>query len=388
MRNLLFQLFFFVKTLFGFGQQLPPEELCVLPVVLQENSGMLALTADSILFINDSNNPPLIYLADTTGVVLKEVYVTGFPNTDWEELAYDGGDRIFVGNFGNNLNNRQDLSIGVLSLNELLSSDTVPLIDTILFSYARQNAFPPPPAKRDYDVEAMIYHNDSLFLFSKNRRDPFDGKVYQYSLPAEGGTYNLSPVDSFSSGQGLMLSYWITAAAYQEGTETLLLLGYDKLWRFDNSKSPYFFNGKTPTVYSLNGLTPKEAIDFVEDSLIYMSDERSALGQQRLYRASLYNPTISLQETRGTTELTLKSNQVEDSLMLSLTTDKQVKLMYEIFSVEGLRMQYGKLGEYALGQHDIQINIPDLAFGGYVLNVLIDNKPNAFRFIKPYQATN
>lgn len=388
MRSFIFQFLFFLKTLGGFGQQLPPQEVTVLPNVLEENSGMVVLSPDSILFINDSGNPPIVYLTDTLGNILHQTYISNFTNVDWEEMTFDGSNRIFIGDFGNNANARQDLKIGAFRLDALINQDTVRSEYAINLNYQRQTGFPPASQQRHYDMEAMIFSNDSLYLFSKNRTDPFNGKVYQYSLPASAGTYNLAPTDSFISGSGLMASYWITGASYQKATKHLVLLGYDKLWSFENVQPPFFFNGNQPTVFTFNTFTQKECVDFVNDSLLYLSDERSVTGNQKLYKAKFSTPTFALSELKNSSELTLLTTQIKDTLELRLKTEKQVKLLFEVFSVDGKRPLYGKLGSFEKGEHKLIINAEKLGPGGYVLNVLIDGVPNAYRFTKPYQFEN
>ncbi|MDZ7846785.1 MAG: hypothetical protein U5L96_08435 [Owenweeksia sp.] len=83
------------------------------------------------------------------------------------------------------------------------------------FSYAPQKSFPPEKAKRNFDLEAMVYANDSLFLFTKNRTQPFSGYTYLYAMPAKPGTYQLSPIDSISLGEGLRELYWVGGAAFE-----------------------------------------------------------------------------------------------------------------------------------------------------------------------------
>ncbi len=372
----------------GFGQQLPPQQLTVLPNVLEENSGMVVLSADSILFINDSGNPPIVFLTDTLGNILHQTYISNFANKDWEELTFDGNNRIFIGDFGNNANARQNLKIGAFRLNELLTQDTVQTEYLINLSYQRQTAFPPVSQQLHYDMEAMIFNNDSLYLFSKNRTDPFNGKVYQYTLPALAGTYHVAPVDSFVSGAGVMASFWITGAAYKASDKHLVLLGYDKLWSFRNVNPPFFFNGNTPTIYAFNTFTQKECVDFVNDTLLYISDESSFAGTQNLYKAQFNSPSFALSELKNSSELTLLTTQIKDTLELNLKTDKQVKVVFEVFSVDGKRPLYGKLGNFEKGEHKLIINAERLDPGGYVLNVLIDGVPNAYRFTKPYQFKN
>lgn len=389
MKNILFQFLFFLKTIGGFGQQLPPQQVTLLSPELEENSGMVVLGADSILFVNDSGNPPILYLSDTLGNILKAVYVADFPNNDWEELAYDGIDRLFIGDFGNNSNTRTDLSIASVSLTQVLQQDTVRSLTQMHISYQRQQNFPPPANARHYDMEAMVFAQDSLYLFSKNRTVPFDGKVYQYSVPNVSGSYMLEPRDSFVTGNGLMASYWVTAAAYRGAKRELLLLGYDKLWRFNQSGPPFFFSGSVASVYSFNNFSQKESIEYVGDSIVYLSDEASVSGPQRLYVLQLPSQGIGLTEaTPQPYSLSVEQHWVKDSINLQFTTSVEASVVFEVFSVTGERVLFGKLGKYNSGTFPLFIDASKLKAGGYVLNVLVNGKPNAFKLRKAYTFKN
>ncbi len=390
MKNLFFQLLFFLKTLGGMGQSLPPQQMAILPQSLEENSGMVVLSPDSILFLNDGGNPPYVYLTDSTGRLQKEVYVQGFPNVDWEELAYDGGHRFFIGDFGNNANARTDLRIGAFDLRDFLTKDSIFPLALMHMAYQRQQNFPALADERHYDMEAMLFAQDSLYLFSKNRTDPFNGKVYQYSLPVVSGNYVLSPVDSFVTGLGLMASYWITAAAYHQKSQQLLLLGYDKLWHFEHAHPPKFFQSGSGKAYAFTNFTQKEAVDFVSDSLVYLSEEASFSSVQSLHRVVLPGARLSLKEGVSVPySLDLLNNsKVLDTLFLSLKTKGEVGLLYEIFSLEGRRVLFGKLGSRQNGAYALEIDVQALGPGSYVLNVLVNGRPNAFRFVKPYPFKN
>jgi hypothetical protein len=389
MKNLFFQFLFFLKTLTGVGQPIPPQPLATLPPVLEENSGMVVLGADSILFINDSGNDAALYLSDVSGQILKTVYVRDFPNRDWEELTYDGLDALYIGDFGNNGNARTDLQIASVSLAQVLYQDTVVPLKIMEIAYQRQQGFPPAPQARHYDMEAMVWAQDSLYLFSKNRTDPFDGKVYQYALPTLSGTYLLAPKDSFTTGAGLMASYWITGAAYHPLTRELVLLGYDKLWWFKQAEPPFFFSGSQVSSHAFNGFTQKESIDFVNDTLLYLSDEASVSGVQRLYAVQLPSQHIGLEEQPLLPyALSLQNTWIKDSVLLDFSTSEESELLYEIFSIDGKRVLFGKLGTVEAGKHELFINTAALEAGGYVLNVLVNRRPNAFKIKKAYPFKN
>jgi len=70
------------------------------PETLAENSG-LSLFNQSLWTINDGGNGTLIYELDTLGNVLREVFIEGVNNVDWEALTQNES-HLFIGDFGNN----------------------------------------------------------------------------------------------------------------------------------------------------------------------------------------------------------------------------------------------------------------------------------------------
>ena len=91
------------------GQQL--RELCTLPATLAENSGMLVSAPNRIWLHNDGGNPAKLYLIDTIGTILKEITIQNATNVDWEDMTTDYQGHLYVGDIGNNNNNRQNLRI-------------------------------------------------------------------------------------------------------------------------------------------------------------------------------------------------------------------------------------------------------------------------------------
>jgi hypothetical protein len=143
--------------------------------------------------------------------------LTGTKNIDWEEITQDDA-YVYIGDFGNNVNgNRTDLQILRIQKNSLLQP---PLkIDTIKFSYATQTNFTPTGSNRtNYDCEAFVVTQDSIYLFTK---EWLTNKTSLYQLPKTPGTYNASLV-AVLDVQGL-----ITGAMLLESKRLLVLCGYN-----------------------------------------------------------------------------------------------------------------------------------------------------------------
>ncbi len=239
--------------------------VCALPDELDESSGLIALNDSSFISHNDGGDGPHLYFFNRKGEVQRTVRIGNGTNTDWEDLAIAPDGRIYVGAFGNNGHRRTDLKIYVLPSFYLWSGDTV-YADSMRITYANQTAFPPKASEQEYDCEAMVFYNDSLFLFSKNWTSPYTGFVKMYGLPAKPGAYTLSAIDSVKLGSVKELS-WVTSAATD--FDHLYLLGYGTIWRFDISSG---FKLNKPTTLSLSHFSQKEGIS-IAGSRLYITDE-------------------------------------------------------------------------------------------------------------------
>ena len=121
-------------------------------------------------------------------------------------------------------------------------------------------------------MEAMVWYQDTLHLFSKNRTDPFTGYTYQYKIPAIPGTYAVNPADSFKTGDGPDLFFWITGAAFNPIDTELILLSHDRLWKFSGFDGSRFFSGKNSLI-TLTTYSQKEGICYAKENTWYLTDE-------------------------------------------------------------------------------------------------------------------
>lgn len=241
-----------------------------LPNGLQESSG-LAIESEQVFWShNDSGGASALTAFDSSGVALRILNLNNAANIDWEELAQDDAGNLYIGDIGNNANERQDLIIYRIPAPASILTDTVSA-EIIQVSYGDQTAFPPALASFDFDMEAMIWLNDSLYFFSKNRTDPFDGYTRMYGIPAVPGIQVATVMDSFYTGPGPKELWWVTAADISPDASQLVLLSSDKLWHFSCFTAPRFFDGRV-TQFNFP-LTQKEAIAFQSDSRLLLTDE-------------------------------------------------------------------------------------------------------------------
>lgn len=284
----------------GFSQNLSLNLSGLLPNELKETSGLAITPGGKFWSHNDSGNGPNLYEVSSGGGLLRTLFIENTQNKDWEDLAIDDQGRIYIGDFGNNSNNRQDLAIYRINNPDQLTADTT-LADTISFSYANQRTFPPHTSEWNFDCEAFFWFQDSLYLFTKNRTNPFNGYTNMYRIPAETGTHSAILVDSFFTGLGLKEQYWIAAADISPDGKRMILLGYDRLWLFHCYAGTDFFGGGVREM-RLGGLTQKEAVAFLNETELYITDEDAPFfGGQNIYKTTLEPWADSLNLNLGDT---------------------------------------------------------------------------------------
>ncbi|MDQ4141213.1 MAG: hypothetical protein M3142_11900 [Bacteroidota bacterium] len=226
---------------------------------VKESSGLELTSDEAALWTHaDSGNPPLLYQVNATGKLLKTVDVPHTTNLDWEDLTKDNNGYLYIGDFGNNYNSRKNLRIFRVNENDVSNPDT------ISFSYADQEAF--PPAKKDwtFNCEAFFYYQDSLYLFSKNRNPR--NKVKMYKIPAQLGSYQAKVVDS------LTIASRITAADISPDGKTVALLGYGNLYLFQTNGKTKFLSGEKHCL-SIPQTGQAEALVFINNQDLLISNE-------------------------------------------------------------------------------------------------------------------
>jgi hypothetical protein len=118
-----------------------------------ECSGLVRSRQHDDLFwsINDSGNPPRIYplrrhgedFPPAAGESSPGVLVEGVQNVDWEDLTLDADGRLIVADVGNNLNQRQDLTLYVFAEPSPTVARVTPA-QRLVVRFPDQTQFPPP----------------------------------------------------------------------------------------------------------------------------------------------------------------------------------------------------------------------------------------------------
>ncbi len=244
-----------------------------LPQVLIESSGIIASQQNKIWSHEDSGNLPELYCVDTTGQLLRTLVISNAQNVDWEDVATDAAGNVYICDAGNNDNNRKNLAIYRIPNPENISGNAV-AAEIIRFVLSDQTQFPPPLSNRNFDIEALIWHNDTLFLFSKNRSTPLNGYSKMYKLPAQPGNMIAQLVDSVYLGSTIETAR-VTAADFHRQTGELILLTARKLVSFKNYPGSRFFSGDRVEYVFSTFPGQNEGIVFIAPNRLYMTEEGS-----------------------------------------------------------------------------------------------------------------
>jgi hypothetical protein len=254
-----------------------------LPTTLREASGIaLSNNSDLIWMINDSGNAPILYAVDLQGKIKKQLKINA-KNHDWEDLTTDNEGNIYIGDFGNNANNRKHLSILKVSKDSIDVSGKIE-IDRISFSYPEQHQFPPKKKQMHFDSESFLFYNDSLYLFTKSRYSKEYGKTNLYKIPATPGKHEAAFISSFNTCNDY--GCWVTSADISASKKQVVLLTEHSAFAFTDFKKDDFFSGKV-NIYPFDHFSQKESVCFKNDSTLYISDERSSGRGGNLYEFKL-----------------------------------------------------------------------------------------------------
>ena len=245
----------------------------VLPGVIPEASGMVVLQ-NHFWIINDSGNAPKLYKMDFSGGLVDSIYIKE-GNVDWEDLTIDPNGNIYIGDFGNNTNDRKDLVIYKVLYTDLTKDTISP--QEIHFNYGNQTSFPPQANQMNFDCEAFIWYADHLLLFTKNRSESNQTKIYRISdVP---GNYTTYPLDSIPTNG------WITSASLSFNKMHLMLLSEDSLFVVNNFSDQNFQGTSVDTITF--DKSQKEAIYMDGNGKVFISEEAENGGSNYMFSLNL-----------------------------------------------------------------------------------------------------
>ncbi|WP_366184187.1 hypothetical protein [Flavobacterium ovatum] len=263
-------------------------ELFSFPKSLKEVSGIITVQDSKLIAcIEDSGNKNEIYLLDSKGKIQNTIKINQVENNDWEDITKDIHGNLYIGDFGNNDNDRKDLAIYKIDKNKLSSSETKPT-SIIQFAYPEQKDFPSKKKSRYFDVEGFIAFQNNFYLFTKNRSSNFNGTAFIYKVPNAPGNHPAKKIGEFKTGPDYE-NYAITSVALSPDQKKLAILTHSKIILFENFKADDFLSGKR-TEIDLEHFSQKEGVCFKDNTTLFIADEKVKKSGGKLYEFKIQNP--------------------------------------------------------------------------------------------------
>ncbi|WP_300675592.1 hypothetical protein [Soonwooa sp.] len=262
------------------------EVVAELPKVIKEASAAeVSVASDLIWTIEDQKNDNILFGFNEQGELRKEIRIKNVVNNDWEDLTADDAGNIYIGDFGNNDNERQNLAIYKVNAADL-NKDEAMASEIVEFYYPEQKDFPPKKKDRVFDVESFFIYNNQFYLFTKNRSSKFDGTTVLYRVDNKPGQrLPATKISSFVTCDQYHHCA-VTSAAISPDKKKVAILSSDKVWIFTGFKGDDFFSGKSQKI-ELNHYTQKEGLTFENNNSILITDEAPKKGSSFLYRLKL-----------------------------------------------------------------------------------------------------
>ena len=355
----------------GAHAQVNPIFVGNLPLEIDESSGLEFTSEDNLWSHNDTDFDPRIFKVDETGVLISSLDLTNVTVVDFEDVAFDGLINFYIGDFGNNLNDRTDLKVYKIPNPELLSGSIVP--EVINFTLSDQSAFPPSENNMNFDIEAMFFFNDHLHLFTRNRTNPFDGLIKHYKLPAEAGEHvaqlqgaffgNLS--DEYSSATGADIS--------PDGTR-MALLTEGSVFLFYDYTGDDFFNGQSHYNF-FDDVTSKEGLVFIDACQIMICEESpDGINPGRLLSLNSCDLVPIGIENSTFEEAYFNVNVLSNSIMLESRYSSEFRI--EIYDSKGSILYSEKESS---NLHNVDTN--NYKSGTYVIRLTNDNGTQVYKIL-------
>ena len=273
-------LFIFFSFSIGYSQSL--KKVAALPSLLKESSGLVSYTDTSFLTINDSGGEAIVYEISVSGKITSKTTFKNAQNIDWEEITIDSSGFVYIGDIGNNLNQRNNLTIYKFPASYVGNRDVS--CEEIHFYYPEQQSFPPDKNDLHYDAEAFLVWGDEIIIFTKCRTVPFTGQTRIYAVPNLPGRHDAVWINSLVIGTKSWISHAVTGVCrFNNGIALLTYSDWYEIKQFD-PRSSFWKNGNV-TKNRLPFYRQREAITQGIDGKLYITDEKHPLlGGGNLYK--------------------------------------------------------------------------------------------------------
>ena len=345
---------------------------------------------------NDCYDSCLYKIDSTDAEIVETLCFDGVYNFDTEEITQDSL-YLYFGDVGNNNGNRQDLKI--LRVNkESILNQTVE-IDTICFSYEDQTDFTANPQATDFDCEAFVVSDDSIYLFTK---EWVSTQTTIYGIPKTPGTHVAHRLETYNV-HGL-----ITGAAYMPEYQLVVLCGYDYdavnvlsslhpfvVLLYDFQEDRFFSGNKRRLDFEFSTRAQIEAIATHNALDYYITNESTSVPVmdyyidippvlQRLDLREYLLPYLSQYGISDNPDAVSNLSKEKFRIYPNPATDK-IHIVcpqdflgadYEIFNLDGQKVAGGVLKEKIVLLNN---NMPA---GQYVLTIRKNGSLKSFKYIK------
>lgn len=363
------------------------ETIGELPGIISETSGLIFYDG-RLLTHNDSGNEAKLFEIDTTSLqVVREVVISNAQNVDWEDVAQDEL-YIYIGDFGNNLGARRDLTIYRISKQEYRVSDRVEA-EAISFEYEDQEDFS-NTGNSDWDAEALFVLGDELIVLTK---EWLAFGTSAYAIPKIPGEYVANKLGEYP------INGLVSGASLNPNTNELCVIGYSFnlspfLIRIQGVTQTAIFNG-TMERFNLDvGPAQMEGIAYAGNDLYFLSSEmfsnanpsitlepllysfttESMEGGEEIPMEDPADPMDNPEELKE--ELLLFKSFGSDRLQYRLVTSESV-YGYSIFDTSGRRIHH----RTRPGVPESTIDVSTLNSSIYYLTFYFGNKSSTKAFI-------
>ena len=202
-------------------------------------------------------------------------------NEDWEDIAIDG-DRIYIGDIGNNGNARRDMGIYILYEPNPHAVHESRILNFIPVKYPEQLKY--PAEKWHYDSESMFIADGKLYFLTKHRQPnkhaSWERGVNLYRLDSSSTTQAniLTKVDSHE------LVTLATGADVSPDGSKLAIVAYTALWIFEKpNHGDQWLSGKSKVLPLDYKITRQlEAVCWDDNETLLISNEQREIYEVKL----------------------------------------------------------------------------------------------------------
>lgn len=242
------------------------EELATISKTLKETSAVEQ--TNNIWVVEDSGNANTLYALNAFGDIIKQVKVTNATNKDWEDLTSDSEGNLYIGDFGNNDEERNVFSIYRIEAKNLNTSKT----------QAKRIDFTLPKKVDSKDFEAFFLYKNTFYIFSKEKKKPI-----LISVPNQVGKHT-AKLEYQLNFKGKHLK--ITSADISPDGQKIALLNHDKVLiaeGFNTEKLSQLQFKKIPLKHN----SQKEGLCFINNTTLLITDESKKNKGGKLYKVIL-----------------------------------------------------------------------------------------------------